>query len=173
MRRSFVVLLVLATIVGCKSSSGSSSSEQGKSDSELIQGEWTVVSALTDGEDDPRAKDNKLVITSDKLTFKDLKRPDKDEEAGYKIDPSKDPKDLDFDVPVTGQPTHKATSGSKRSGSVEVESSTTHEVIKGIYSLEGDTLKICMGKNPDSPRPTEMSGKKGTKTMLITLKREK
>ncbi len=42
--------------------------------------------------------------------------------------------------------------------------------IAGIYSLEGDTLKICHG-DPKSPRPSEFKTEKGDRISLVTLTR--
>jgi uncharacterized protein (TIGR03067 family) len=43
---------------------------------------------------------------------------------------------------------------------------------RGIYSLDGDTLKVCMnGDGSDVRRPEEFATKKGTPLLLIVLKK--
>jgi uncharacterized protein (TIGR03067 family) len=43
---------------------------------------------------------------------------------------------------------------------------------RGIYSLDGDTLKVCMnGDGGDARRPEEFVTKKGTPLLLIVLKK--
>lgn len=45
-------------------------------------------------------------------------------------------------------------------------------VFRGIYELDGDTLKVCMnGDGNDVRRPEEFTTKKGTPLLLITLKK--
>ena len=46
------------------------------------------------------------------------------------------------------------------------------EMLKAIYSLEGDTQKLCFGK-PGIDRPSAFESKDGSGNMLIELKREK
>jgi len=43
----------------------------------------------------------------------------------------------------------------------------------GIYSLEGDTLKWCVGNPPGSKRPTELRSKTGQFLMILTRQKEK
>lgn len=73
------------------------------------------------------------------------------QEAIYKVDPTKSPKQID----ITPQ-----------------EGPNKDKVGKGIYTLEGDTLKICHSEKGDG-RPTEFKVDKETKTGIITLKRIK
>lgn len=44
--------------------------------------------------------------------------------------------------------------------------------ISAIYELDGDALKICYGKGPNSVRPTEMKSD-GKSILVITFKRVK
>jgi len=69
-------------------------------------------------------------------------------EADYKLDPAKKPKQIDL---LFG------------------EGRTT----KGVYHLEGDTLKLCAEKETDGERPTEFSTKHGTTHFLVVLKKKK
>ncbi len=67
----------------------------------------------------------------------------------FKIDPAKKPKEIDI--------THPAV----KDGTVE-----------GIYSLEGESLKMCYGKK-DKDRPAKFSTKAGDRGVLFVLKRAK
>jgi uncharacterized protein (TIGR03067 family) len=75
---------------------------------------------------------------------------DEDYEATYSIDPSQKPATMDF-----------------------VSSDAKEKSIHCIYLLEGDDLKICGPSKPGDARPKEFAAKKGEKTSLIILKREK
>jgi uncharacterized protein (TIGR03067 family) len=66
-----------------------------------------------------------------------------------RIDPAKRPKAIDL-TPTEGE--HKG------------------QTARGIYEVEGDTLKICFAE-PDKPRPTEFTGK--TEATLAVFKRGK
>jgi uncharacterized protein (TIGR03067 family) len=65
----------------------------------------------------------------------------------FKLDPSKKPKQIDLEI-MEGQPN------------------------KGIYSLEGDTLKLCVSEDENEDRPTEFATKPGTKIVLIEMKKK-
>ena len=58
----------------------------------------------------------------------------------------------------------------KKPKAIDVDMDGTPGV--GIYSLEGDTLKICHSEGKDA-RPTEFATKEGTKNSLLVLKRAK
>ena len=85
----------------------------------------------------------KLVFSGDNVTFE---YPDHTELGTYKLDTTTNPKTIDV---VT-----------------ELDTS------KGIYRLEGDSLKIC-GVSTGEDRPAEFTTKPGTKQVLFVLKRQK
>src|SRR5262249_10245000 len=41
-----------------------------------------------------------------------------------------------------------------------------------VYSLDGDTLKICMPRRPGERRPAEVATREGSESGLLVLKRE-
>jgi uncharacterized protein (TIGR03067 family) len=65
----------------------------------------------------------------------------------FKLDPTKKPKAIDVVLQ------------DKKTG-------------QGIYSLEGDTLKICHGES-DDPRPSEFESKEGSRNTVVVFKRVK
>jgi uncharacterized protein (TIGR03067 family) len=120
-------------------------------DSELLQGRWIPTAAEKDGK--PQPKD--LVVTfvqhldfiGDKMCFT---KDRKSQEGVFKLDPTQNPKWID----VTRQ------EGPGRFG-----------VLAGIYELDGNTLKLCMGE-PENARPKEFASLPGTRVLYLTLHRE-
>ena len=70
----------------------------------------------------------------------------------YKIDAATNPKALDL--------TH--TSGPDKG-----------QTVLGIYTLTGDSLKICFGDPAGKQRPTEFAARPNTQHLLVVLKRDK
>jgi RNA polymerase sigma factor (sigma-70 family) len=122
--------------------------EKPKSDKERLQGKWVPVSAEEEGkkvpEEEIKAKNFVMVFAGDKMT---LPMKDDTREVEYKLDPAKKPKEID----------------------VAIEKG---KVAKGIYELDGDTLKLCIEKDPDGERPAKFATD-GTTHVLIVLKRKK
>jgi RNA polymerase sigma factor (sigma-70 family) len=116
-------------------------------DKDKLQGTWIPVAFTKDGtefsEEDIKAKKFEMVITADKLT---LPVRDESQEVGYKLDPAKKPKQIDF---LLGDGT----------------------TAKGIYSLEETTLKLCLEK-VGGERPTEFAAPEGSRHLLIVLKKK-
>jgi uncharacterized protein (TIGR03067 family) len=69
-----------------------------------------------------------------------------------RIDPTKKPKTIDLEV----------TFGSHEG-----------QVYRGIYELDGDTLRVCLGQPERAERPTGFSARKGSNSALSAFKREK
>ena len=116
---------------------------------EKLAGTWQGFVVNGKGEN-PNAGPVKLevTITGDKMTAKDLQAGNKSMgEGSYKLDIAK----------KTIDPT--GTAGPEKGKSYQ-----------GIYSLEGDTLKWCVG-NPGDARPTQFVTKSGQ--YLLILKRQK
>ncbi len=116
------------------------------SDKDKLQGTWTVVSA--EGSGQPSAdevKTLKFIVTGTQYTVK------KGDEVVVKgtvtLDPAKKPKELTLKDDGDDKPT------------------------LGIYTFEGDTLKVCTG-DPGKERPREFSAKGGN-VLLVVLKKAK
>jgi uncharacterized protein (TIGR03067 family) len=139
--------LCLVTVFGLLVSTSAGQDKTGAGDKDKLKGTWTVASGTKGGKDVPEAmfKEVKFTFAGDKMTIamgKDLKM-----EWGYKIDPTKKPKEIDVTMP------------DGKTGT-------------GIYELSGDTLKIAHGEVGDA-RPKDFVSKEGGNVSVMVLKREK
>lgn len=115
-----------------------------RKDKELLQGTWVATSVSLGGKEEKQ--DFILTFKGDKSIR--TQGGSDTEEYDFALDPTRKPKEIDFKL-------------AKRKGTD-----------KGIYDLQGDTLKIAIlyPDDPDGPRPTEFSGKN---VAVVTLKRKK
>src|SRR5436190_16265588 len=125
--------------------------EPAKKDLERLQGTWIMVALEVDGKPVPedKIKDTKLVIKDNKYI---THVKGKSYETSFMLDPGKKPKAIDM---VFGE-------GDKKD-----------QVLRGIYVIDGDTLKICRGLRPEQQRPTEFGTWPNTSLFMVTWKREK
>ena len=132
--------------------------DKGKDDKEAIQGTWQLSGLEMGGKEAPdndeikKMKSGKWVVTADKIT---IAVPGQDEHnVSYKLDPTKKPKEIDL-TPLDGPENEK------------------DKVVPGVYSLEGDVLKLCFPvPSAQQTRPGEVGTKAGGDARLITLKRQ-
>jgi uncharacterized protein (TIGR03067 family) len=120
-----------------------------KSDQDKLQGKWKMESGTHGGKPLPDEIVKGSTITIDGKTMKMTRTAegkDQTREMTFKLDPSKKPKTIDVDM--DGKPG------------------------LGIYSLDGDTLKICHGDQGDE-RPTTFESKEGSNVTVVVLKRVK
>jgi uncharacterized protein (TIGR03067 family) len=151
-RLSLVILPLVVLTAGCGAK---------KTDKDLIQGTWTVVSFEADGKPSDELAQCQFVFAGDQLT---ITRPDrevldtdkttkkvgrKEVNGKYRIDPAKSPKEIDLLTMEDGQ----------------------EKALPGVYTLEQDALKIVMFMGGDS-RPTSMTPS-GEYVGVISLKRDK
>ena len=121
-----------------------------KSDQKKIQGKWKMESGQQGGKPLPEAmvKSGTLVVDGNKMKMAvSVEGQEKTHELTFKLDPSQKPRAID--VEINGKPG------------------------LGIYSLEGDTLKICAAQAGSKDRPTDLTAKAGSDRLLIVLKKEK
>lgn len=139
------VHLLSALALGLLLAPAGAEEKSAKDDKEKLQGTWVLVSGEHDGQPIPEevAKTVKLVFAGDKVT---LYHNDQKNEGTFKVAADKKPKELDLDMD---------------SGAV-----------KGIYQLDGDTLKLANAK-PGEERPKEFPKKEGSGLTVATLKRQK
>jgi uncharacterized protein (TIGR03067 family) len=120
-----------------------------RGDREKLQGTWRATSlerggkAGTAGE----AQRRKLVVDGNTITLWDGER--RESESTFKLNPDQKPKEIDF-----------------------MDSSGEKPETLGIYSLEGDTLKLCFGMT-EKDRPALFATKAGDNRILLVFQREK
>jgi uncharacterized protein (TIGR03067 family) len=139
------LMALFTTMAVCGTSAGPATRRA--DDRDRIQGTWGFGSVIDQGKEQPMPKENRVVITSDTLK---IVYP-KDDPMGwrYTIDPTKSPKEMDWIVEIDpGHPIRQLA----------------------IYTLDGDTLKICSAA-AGNPRPTTFESRKGDFGGLWILKR--
>lgn len=126
-------------------------SDQGKEDVARMQGEWSMVSGSVDGQAMPNemlpsakrvCKGNETTVTIG---------PQLIMQATFTVDPTKNPKAIDYQV------TDGPTKGKKH---------------LGIYAFDGDTVRYCFAA-PDDERPPDFNSKPGERRTLSVWKRAK
>ena len=147
--RRLAPLLALSLV--CVSSARAADDAAAKADVQRLQGEWTMVSGSADGQVIPEhmleqskrlCKDDVTTVTiGEQLILK----------AKFTLDPSKDPKHIDYEV-IDGP-----TKGKKH---------------QGIYAFDGETVKFCFGA-PDAERPADFTSNAGQRRTLSVWKRVK
>lgn len=147
--------LMVAVTFGLLVAAHGPGQEKVKNDKDQLQGSWQVAIVEWKGKPMPEAEAEKslLVIEGDTLT---TKWGDKVKSKGkIKLDPSKKPKTLDLE--------HVEDAGDVKKGQVQ----------QGIYVIDGDTLKWCMGAPGAEDRPKEFTTNDKQNHMLIVAKRSK
>lgn len=145
MRRIVVAFAVCVLIAADKPS------DAAKKDLDTMQGEWSMVSGMRDGQDIPEdfVKTGKRVCKGDETTvsFNDQVFM----KAKITLDPGKKPKTADYKI---------------------LEGNNKDKVVPGIYEIDGDTIKFCFSA-PDKDRPTDFSAKEGSGRTVSVWKRVK
>ncbi|MFN4260971.1 MAG: TIGR03067 domain-containing protein [Gemmataceae bacterium] len=118
-----------------------------------LEGLWKPVSITSGGMSIPKENLAKLqmslLIKGNTITLKsrDNNGNIKEEAVRFELNTATKPKSIDFTLP-------------------------SDEVKKGIYVLEGDTLRLCWDDDGDE-RPKEFASKPETDLILFVLKRDK
>ena len=118
-----------------------------KRDREAILGTWQVVKVEVDGKDASETDDAKVFRSAPWTITKNKFVLKGGLEMMYELDPFAKPKTIDLD-----------NGGDKK--------------VDCVYSLDGDTLKICAPLKPGGSRPAEVASKKGSGTRLLVFKRQ-
>lgn len=119
--------------------------DKAATDKDKLQGTWKIVSGTHGDQPVPAETFQGMSITykGDKMM---MKMGDMTLNWGFKLDQTKKPKEIDVDM--------------------------DGKIGKGIYELDGDTMKVAHGEEGD-PRPKDFAAKAGSKVSIIVLKREK
>jgi uncharacterized protein (TIGR03067 family) len=140
--------LVLALLPIVLLAAEGSKKEAPKPDLDQLMGPWMVVSGASVGQAAPvdALIQARMVFKGDRLTASS--ENGKTDVLRFKIDPSAKTKTIDI------------TNLEKK------------QTILGIYVLDGDRLKLCLGA-PGSARTRDFATKKGSGMLLLVLEREK
>src|SRR5437764_1855170 len=110
--------------------------DDAKDDLKALQGTWELIYFERDGKEVKLQNDTKAINTGNKFV---VKRGEQVIAAGtIKLDPSKKP---------------------KASETTYTEGADKGKTFKGIYQIDGDTIKFCRAGSPDAERPTEFKSK--------------
>jgi uncharacterized protein (TIGR03067 family) len=116
-----------------------------------LQGTWEMTGLEVNGEEVPAKKlaGTTLTIKGDKYI---TKVKDTAREVTFTLDPAKDPKAIDMFFP---------------------DGAELPKLSKGIYELDGDTLRICRHQMAGEDRPRSFVTMAGTNLFVVTWKRIK
>jgi uncharacterized protein (TIGR03067 family) len=119
-----------------------------KEDLEALQGTWSLVSAVQDGKalPDDEVKQTTIVIKGDTFRFPGLAQYATSREGTFKLDATKEPRQMDA-------------------------TSTTGEVMPGIYQLDGDRYKACFAP-AGKARPADLTSTPGSGYILQVWERK-
>ncbi|HEY7315438.1 MAG TPA: TIGR03067 domain-containing protein [Gemmataceae bacterium] len=120
-------------------------------DLKKLQGTWVMAELEINGQQisEEKLKDTTLVIKDDQYI---TKIKDKTHETTFKLDPSKDPKEIDMFFP---------------------DGANAPKVGKGIYRLDGDTFKLCRAQAPGEDRPRDFVTTADSGRFVVVWKRQK
>ncbi len=143
---SFWLLPVACVFVGPQKNPDAATEEHAR-----FEGVWQFAAVEVEGKKQPDAPfaTNRIIIHADGSYV--VVQGSRITRGQFKVDPTKSPKH--FDVTITDGPAKGQT-------------------FAAIYELEGDTYQFC-GSLRSKDRPSDLSSKPGSGTILQTLKREK
>jgi uncharacterized protein (TIGR03067 family) len=126
--------------------------DDAKTDLKAIQGAWQVVEVATADGLVPadEIKGAKVTIKDNKLTLEGLDKEKK--EFTFKLDPSTKPKSVDL---------------------ISLDGTFKGQTTLGIYALDGDSLKFCLGNQESKVRPKAFKADKESDLLVLSLKRVK
>jgi uncharacterized protein (TIGR03067 family) len=146
MNPRYCVLAVAFLLV----STGLGAGDDKKSDTDKLQGEWTVVSMELRGRvmGEEQRKDSQLIVNGNEWLLRSKKDNKMYLKFSFTVDQAKSPKEVDFKI---------------------INPKGKEENLKGIYKLDGDTLTLCKRNIDNEDRPKEF--KAGDSTLLAVFKR--
>ena len=132
-------------------SAGDAKADPAEKDLEKLAGKWVMSSLEIDGKAvaEDKFKGTTLEIKGDKYT---VKTKDETHEVTLKLDPSKNPKEIDMIFPNGNE---------------------LPKVRRGISEVGEDTFKICRGQADDAERPKEFGTWPNTGVFMVVWKKLK
>jgi len=117
-----------------------------------LQGTWVAATANRDGQADADVVGHRLSFGGNRFAIQSSKG-ERLYAGTVRVDASAKPAAIDFE---------------------HAEGAASGKVWRGIYSLEGDTLRICdNAANPDRNRPAAFDARTGSGYVLVTFTRAK
>ena len=132
--------------------SGGDASDAIKKDKAALQGTWKITASVSKGDraTAEEIKDLFLIFRGDAILVREEGKSQ--ENFSFQLDPLTKTKAIDLILKIGPQ-----------KGRVD----------RGIYEIDGDTLRICIQSNKDSPRPREFVSRTGSELWLVVLQRSK
>jgi uncharacterized protein (TIGR03067 family) len=139
-------------LVGASVLSGGDAADAIKKDKAALQGTWKVTASISKGDKATaeEIKDLHLIFRGDAILVREDGKAQ--ENFFFNLDPLKKIKEVDLILKVGPQ-----------KGRID----------RGIYEIDGDTLRICIQSNKDSSRPRDFRSPAGSDLWLVTLQRSK
>jgi uncharacterized protein (TIGR03067 family) len=120
-----------------------------KKEKALIEGTWKIMRLTTPKGDQDNVAGATLTFGKDGSV--EFRKGDETKKATFKLNPAAKPKEIDL-----------------------TPDDDANKVMRGIYQIEKDMLKLCLDHNPNSgQRPNEFTAPEGGSNVLITLEKMK
>jgi uncharacterized protein (TIGR03067 family) len=144
------VVYTLAAVLAVALVDLNATADDAKDDLKALQGTWNLIYFERDGKEVKQQNDTRSINTGDRFV---VKRGDQIIAAGtMRVDPNKKPKEFE---------------------STYTEGPDKGKTLKGIYQLDGDTVKFCRAGSPTDTRPTEFKTKPDGGQFVAVYKRAK
>jgi uncharacterized protein (TIGR03067 family) len=139
--------------------------DEKKNDVDAMQGKWSVVSVIVNGEEPPLeiVKELGVIFSEESMTTQPSLAIDAQDENEVKFNLDQNPDEMQFMLPPDSNP--------KAMLLTALEPGDKLRTRNAIYKLDGNTMTLCFSA-PNAPSPVEFTGKKGSKQALWVLKRQ-
>ena len=161
--KMLVVILIMGMGISCgKKAEPQTEEVTPKDDQGLLQGTWKPITAIADGDKIPEIQfeDGSVEIAGDRMVFKVEGRVE--EICKLTLDPNQKPKSIDLAVIDEKGIVQKLTNN---------KNEAIEWVRKGIYSIDGNQLRVCTPDGVGVPRPTQFDALAGTGLTVMTFQK--